>query len=95
MPIFPPRNEPTKKRLQLNQKKQELKKALISELPIDQLHKVVEKYRSAQLSLLKAKIHEFKERQFRNKPRLNNLESLEKQVLFWTNQSVEEIIESF
>jgi hypothetical protein len=92
MPIYPPRNEPIKKKEQLAQRQQELKQALINKLTAEKLDKAAEKYRLAQLSLLKAKVHEFRERQYQNKPRLTNLESLEKEILIWTNKPVREVI---
>ena len=92
MPSFPPRKQPIKKRDQLYQKYMELKKAVRSNLSDERLHKIVEKYRSAQLSLLKAVIHEIQEKQFQNK--IHNLEisKIECQIIFWTNRRTEEII---
>jgi hypothetical protein len=95
MPIYPPRNEPVKKKEQLLQRKMELKHALSANLPSDKLNKAAEKYRSAELSLLKAKVHEFQERQYRGKPQLSDLENLENEIQSWTNKTTEKIIVDF
>jgi hypothetical protein len=92
MPIYPPRNEPVKKKEQLSQRQRELKQALNNKLPAEKVNKAAEKYRLAQLSLLKAKVHEFQERQYQGKPQLSDLESLEKEIHSWTNKTIEEII---
>jgi hypothetical protein len=93
MPIYPPRNEPIKKKEQLLQRRKELRNALKAKLPSDKLSKAVEKYRSAQLSLLKAKIYECQERQYGGKPQLTDLESLEREIHGWTNKTTQEIIQ--
>ena len=92
MPIYPPRNSPIRKKEQLSQRQVELRHALNNKFPAEKINKAAEKYRIAQLSLLKAKIHEFQERQYQNKPQLTDLESLEKDTIIWTNKPVEEII---
>jgi hypothetical protein len=95
MPIFPPRNEPIKKKEQLSQRDSELKHALNKKLPAEKINRAVEKYRIAYLSLLKAKIHEDKERQYKNKPLWHDSEGLQREILAWTNKTVEEIINDF
>jgi len=95
MPVYPPRNEPIKKKEQLLQRKNELKHALDANQPADKLNKAVEKYRSAQLSLLKAKVHEFQERHYQGKLQLSDFENLEKEIHFWTNRTTVEIIKDF
>lgn len=92
MPIFPPRKEPIKKKAQLSQREEELRLALNKKLSAEKINKAVERYRIAQLSLLKAKVHENKERQYMNKPQAHDPESLQKEILTWTNKTVEEII---
>lgn len=95
MPIFPPRNEPIKKKEQLSQRESELKLALSKKLPAEKINKAAERYRIAYLSLLKAKVHEDKERLYKDKPPLHDAESLQKEILTWTNKTVEEIIKDF
>lgn len=95
MPIYPPRNEPVKKKKQLLQRHKEVRHALNGVLASEKLTRTVEKYRSAQLSLLKAKVHELQERQYRGKSQLSNLESLEREIHIWTNKTTEEIIQDF
>jgi len=46
MPIYPPRNEPIKKKEQVLQRHKELKHALNTNFPSDKLNKAVEKYRT-------------------------------------------------
>jgi hypothetical protein len=95
MPIYPPRNEPIKKKDQLLQRQKELRHVLGTTQPADKLTKAIEKYRNAQLSLLKAKVHEFQERQYQGKSQLSDLENLEKEIHIWTNKTTEEIIQDF
>ena len=95
MPLYPPRNEPIKKKDQLLQKTLELRHAIINKFPSNKLNKAVEKYRVAQLSLLKAKNHEFNERTYQNKPQLSDIKTIEKNILMWANKSAEEIIREF
>ena len=92
MPVFPPRNAPVKKKEQLYQRLQELQHAIRNDFAPDKLNKAVEKYRLAQLSLLKAKIHEYQERLFKKKPQLNSLETIENEILVWSSKEVAEII---
>lgn len=73
----------------------ELRHALNNHLPAEKINRAVEKYRNAQLSLLKAKVHEFQERQYKRKSELIDLESLEKEIHTWTNKSTEEVIKHF
>ncbi len=91
MPVYPPRNEPINKKKQLLQRQKELRHALDANLSSDKLNKAVEKYRNAQLSLLKAKVHEFQERQYQGKPQLSDLEKLEEEIHIWTNKTRGEI----
>ena len=95
MPTFPPRYEPIKKKELLSQRQSELRYALNKKLSAEKINKAVEKYRNAQLTLLKAKIHEDRDRQFQNKPQLHDSEKLHKEILAWTNKTVEEIIKDF
>ncbi|MBO9201590.1 MULTISPECIES: hypothetical protein [Niastella] len=95
MPTFPPRKEPIKKKEQLSQRQSELWHALNKKLPDEKINKAVERYRIAQLSMLKAKIHEDKDRQYENKSPLHDFENLQKEILAWTNKTVEEIIKDF
>ena len=92
MPIYPPRNEPIKKKDQLLQRTLELQHAINNNFTPHKLNKAAEKYRLAQLSLLKAKVHEFKEWDYQKKPQLSDINTLEKNILIWIDKPVEEII---
>jgi hypothetical protein len=92
MPIFPPRKEPIKKREQLSQRKKELQYALRDNLSLKKIETLVEKYRMAQLSLLKAKTHELKEKDLGKRKANTNIASIEKEIVYWTKKPAEEII---
>ena len=70
----------------------ELVTALRKQFTSDKLLKFIDKYRHAQLSLLKAKAHYLKEQEFRKKETAMKIESIEKQIIDWTNKSNEIII---
>ena len=63
MPSFIPRQEPIRKKEQLSQKELEIIAALRKQFTGDKLAKFIDKYRHAQLSLLKAKAHYLKEQE--------------------------------
>lgn len=84
MPTFPPRTEPVKKQEELTKRELELIAAIKKNIAVDKLIKLVDKYRQAQLSLLKAKIHQFKENEFQKKPNNIKFETLEKLTIEWT-----------
>jgi len=92
MPIYPPRTEPVKKQEELTKREMELVFAIKKNIAVDKLIKLVEKYRQAQLSMLKAKGHTFKENEFQKKPNNIKLEKLEKLTIEWTNKTNEDII---
>ena len=92
MPLYPPRNEPVKKKEQLVQRQKELHLAIRNNLSIYKLNKAVEKYRTAQLSLMKAKIHELKEKELQGKASTISIETIKKEISKWTNKSVQEIV---
>ena len=93
MPIYPPRTEPVKKQEELTKREIELVFAIKKNVAADKLIKLVDKYRQAQLSLLKAKVHSFKENEFQKKPNNVKLEKLEKLTIEWTDKTNDDIIE--
>jgi hypothetical protein len=95
MPIFAPRSESTKKEEELSKRKQELKYAIQKSYPTIKLSKVIEKYRTAQLSLLKAKIHIIREKEFQSKPHSLKADKIEENILIWKNKPAEEIVAEF
>jgi hypothetical protein len=69
MPTYPPRIEPSKKQVELKKREVELVFAIKNKLAVNKLIKYINKYRQARLSMLKAKVHQFKENEFKkNKP---------------------------
>jgi hypothetical protein len=67
MPSYPPRKEPVKKKEELAKREDELILAIKKNVTADKIIKFADKYRQAQLSMLKAKIHQFKENEFQKK----------------------------
>lgn len=92
MPTYPPRSHPVKKQEELTKREMELVFAIRSNVATDRLIKAVNKYRQAQLSMLKAKVHTFKENEYQKKPNNVKLEKLEKLTIEWTEKTNEEII---
>ncbi len=92
MPLYPPRTETVKKSDLLVQRELELIQAIKTHSSIDKINKLAEKYRFAQLSLLKAKIHFISEMENRDKPCNMNREKIENEKLIWTNKTIEDII---
>lgn len=92
MPIYPPRSEPVKKQEELTKREMELAFAIKKNVAVDKLMKLVDKYRQAQLSMLKAKVHTFKENEFQKKPNNVKLEKLEKLTIEWTSKTKDDII---
>jgi len=92
MPTYPPRSEPVKKQEELTKREKELALLIKKNIAGDKLEKVIDKYRQAQLSLIKAKIHVFKENEFQNKSNAVSLEKLEELSLEWADKTNEAII---
>ena len=65
MPLFAPRSETIKKQDQLAQRLFELQIAIEKNALEDKLNRLAEKYRAANLSLLKATLHIIREKEFR------------------------------
>lgn len=91
MPSFAPRSESVKKEEELSKRKQELLYAIKKNYPFIKLVKVIEKYRKAQLSLLKAKTHIIREREFQNKAHNLKAEQIEEKIQIWKNKTYKEI----
>ena len=87
MPLYPPRSEPIKKKEQLSQREIEFQSAIKSNVENEKLNKVAEKYRLAQLSILKAKIHEIRDKEFQDKSHNGDIVKLENEILTWTNKN--------
>jgi hypothetical protein len=92
MPIYPPRTDPVKKQEVLTKREAELVFAIKKNVAADKLIKLVDKYRQAHLSMLKAKVHQFKENEFQKKPNNIKIEKLDKLTIEWTDKTNDEII---
>ena len=92
MPNYPPRREPVKKQEELAKREKDLVLAIKKNAKSGQLIKLMDKYRQAQLSILKAKIHQLKENEFQKKE--NNIKpgKIEELIVEWTNKTNEDII---
>ena len=77
----------------MTQRQTELQNALKRNLPDDKLNKFVEKYRLAQLSMLKAQIHVLHEKEYKTRELFTfDIEKLEKERAMWQSKTVEEIL---
>jgi DNA-directed RNA polymerase beta' subunit len=92
MPIYPLRSEPVKKQEELSKREMELIIAIKKNVAADNLKKIADNYRKAQLSLLKAKVHQFKENDIQQKPNNSKLEKLESLTIEWTDKANDDII---
>lgn len=92
MPIYPPRQEPIKKRKQLLQKERELQLAIKRNVPDEKITKLAEKYRLALLSLLKAKLHAILEKTYQKKTSEFKKEDIERAISEWTSKTILEIV---
>jgi predicted RNA-binding protein with RPS1 domain len=92
MPSYAPRTEPVKKQEELIKREIELILGIRNNVEADKLLKLVDKYRKAQLSMLKAKVHTFKENEFQKKPNNVKFEKLEKLTTEWTDKTNDDII---
>ena len=95
MPLFAPRSETIKKQEQLQKRKLELQHAVQSKFALHKLYKSAEKYRAAQLSLLKAKIHVLKEKEIQNKLTDVKYSLIETEIKRWSDMTEQEIIIEF
>ena len=93
MPSFPPRTEPIKKADQLAQRRIELNSAVQKNYKGVKLTKAVEKYRTAQLSFLKAKMHVLLEKSFHKNEHDPKIDKLEAIVKLWESKTEEGIID--
>jgi hypothetical protein len=92
MPIYAPRTETVKKQEEIAKRETELLLGIKKNLYADKILKLVDKYRKAQLSLIKARIHQFKENNFQGKPNNVTIQKLEDLAIQWTNKTSDDII---
>ena len=94
MPSHIPRNEPSRKKEQLLNCSEYLRLAIFHNKPQSQIEKRAEKYRLAQISLLKARIHTAKERDIDGESNLK-IQKLEQEMENWTQKEIADIISEF
>ena len=70
----------------------ELAFAIKKNIAANKLIKLVGKYRQAQLSMLKAKMHHYKENEYQEKPNNIKFEKLEELIIKWTDKTNDDII---
>ena len=87
MPTYPPRIEATRKKEQLEVREVELRHAIQSSFSFEKLNKIIEKYRLSKLSFLKAKLHEFREREFQKLKNTISPEKIEAEISEWQQKS--------
>lgn len=92
MPSFAPRNEPTKKKEELEFKKQILKNAILSNLTIGIISKKAKIYKTAIISYNKAILHVIKDLEWKNKVHSFDKEKATREIEIWQNKSVETVI---
>ena len=95
MPSFAPRVHPIKKKEELSKREFEFTHAILKKLSIQKIAKAAEKYRKAQLSLLKARIHVAKEEAYRKRSEKLNIDIFQKDIDLWKNKTTEEIVKDF
>lgn len=92
MPVYPPRQESIKKRDQLLQREKEMQLAIKSNVTDEKIAKLAGKYRLAQLSFLKAKLHELLEKTYQKKTSTLKQEKIETEILEWTDKTNEQVV---
>lgn len=92
MPTYPPRTTPIKKQEELNKKESELVIAIKKKITTDKLQRFLEKYRQAQLAMLKANIHHYKENELSQKETNINTQKFETLIIEWNNKTLDEIL---
>lgn len=92
MPIYPPRKSPIKKLEELKKVEALLANAIKNNLAENSLIKLAEKYKLAQHSMLKAKIHVFNENVLQKKENHIQIETLEAAIIEWTSKTHDQII---
>jgi hypothetical protein len=92
VPSNPPRKDTTKKREQLSKREQELKHAIRVGYTGQRLVRAVENFRSAQLSLLKAKLYWAKDNRIRGRDTDDQIATLGAEMEQLMRKKVEEIL---
>lgn len=96
MPSHIPRTSTTRKKEQLLNCSEYLRLAIFHNKPESQIEKRAEKYRLANISLLKAKIHLLMEdREYPNEQSIKKTEHLEREISVWKQKELGEIITEF
>lgn len=93
MPTFAPRNEPVKKKEELDLRRQVLENSIQNDLELGEIIKNAEKFRDTRLLYNKAILHVIREKELQEKSHSYNKDKVLKEIETWTEKSVEEIID--
>jgi uncharacterized metal-binding protein len=94
MPIYPPRNSSIKKQQELDYLGYQLYLSFSKEETRDKLEKLVEKFRKANLNLLKVKIKLVTTQYLNVEIDIEKIEKLQSEAKYWENITFEYIIEN-
>ncbi len=92
MPIYPPRSETIKKEEQLTKRKEALQGAIRKEFTLAKIKPLIEKFRLAQISLLKAQIHLLQDKNFAKKVDNRKASTIESKMKMWESMSSQDIL---
>jgi hypothetical protein len=92
MPSFAPRNEPRKKKEELDLKKQVLENAVLNSLSMKILTKKAEIYKAARISYNKAILHVAKDMEWKNIEHSFDKDKAAREIEIWEKKSVETVI---
>ena len=96
MPFHIPRNQPTRKKEQLLNCSEYLRLAIFHNKPHNQIEKRAEKYRVANITFLKARIHVLQQdREYPNTMAMEKTEKLQQEISNWEQHDIQKIITDF
>ncbi len=95
MPTHIPRTEPIRKKEQLLDSTEKLRLAILHEKSVENIRKLTERYRLANISLLKAKIHTLNELNIQGRNVGSELVKLVKEKDVWNQKSLDVIFAEF
>jgi hypothetical protein len=93
MPSYAPREEPVKKKQELDLKKQVLENAILHNLDLKVIRKKAEQFKTTKILYSKAILHVIREREWQKREHSFNKEKALEEIEIWNKKSVDEIIE--
>ena len=93
MPSFAPRNEPRKKKEELDLKKQVLENAVSNNLSSEIVMKKAENYKAAVISYNKAILHVVKDLEWKSKSHSFDKNKAIREIEIWEQKSVETVMD--